>query len=124
VRLYGAGVTCSGNENGPGNATNLLPWSETFIKEHVFALRRWRRILVGMGHHARQLPLDGVDVCVLRPDPTTFVDRNVGGLVDRSEPYRHRLLGAKKEEPSLLHVQLGVDAVKARPIAKVLDLPC
>ena len=101
----------------------LLPWSETFIKEQISALRRWRGILVGM-RAIRQLPLDGIDVCVLRPDQPTFFDRvlwKVSRSLGTVPPSSVRRL--KREHPSLLHAHFGVDAVKAWPIAKALDLP-
>ena len=104
-------------------ATNLLPWSETFIREQILALRRWRGVLIGM-RQAHQLSLDGIDVCMLRPDPPTSFDRIRWKLSTWlgtvPGPTVSRL---KKERPSLLHAHFGVEAVKAWPIAKALDLP-
>ena len=103
--------------------SNLLPWSETFIKEQILALRRWRGVLIGM-RQAHQLSLDGIDVCMLRPDPPTLIDRarwrlnRSLGTIPRSTVRRLR-----RESPLLLHAHFGVDAVKAWPIAKALDLP-
>jgi glycosyltransferase involved in cell wall biosynthesis len=103
--------------------SDLLPWSETFIKEQMLALRRWRGLLVGM-RQLHQLPLDGVTVCVLRPDEPTFANRvlwkvnRLLGTVPRST-----ITCLKRECPSLLHAHFGVDAITAWPIAKALGLP-
>jgi glycosyltransferase involved in cell wall biosynthesis len=101
----------------------LLPLSETFIKDQLIALRRWRGVLVGL-HQLRELPLDGMDVRVLRADHRTFFGRlrwklsKWMGTVP--QPVIKRL---KQEGASLLHVHFGVDAIEAWPIAKALDLP-
>jgi glycosyltransferase involved in cell wall biosynthesis len=90
--------------------SNLLPVSETFIKEQMLALRRWRGTLVGL-NKLNALSLDGLDVLVLRPDNTTgFTPESV-------------LKRLADEEPSLLHVHFGVEAIHAWPIARALNLP-
>ena len=52
----------------------LLPWSETFIKEQVLALRRWRGVLIGM-RQLHQLSLEGLDIRMLRSENPTFARR-------------------------------------------------
>jgi glycosyltransferase involved in cell wall biosynthesis len=101
----------------------LLPLSETFIKDQLIALRRWRGVLVGL-HRLRELPLDGIDVRTLRADHRTFFERLrwklskwIGTV---PQPVIERL---KKEGAALLHVHFGVDAIEAWPIAKALNLP-
>lgn len=102
---------------------NLLPWSETFIKEQMLALRRWRGVLIGV-HQLHQLSLEGLESCVLRPEKLTFADRlrrklsRSPGMVPRST-IKH----LQRERPSLLHAHFGVDATAAWPIAKALDVP-
>ena len=104
-------------------ATNLLPWSETFIREQMLALRRWRGMLIGM-RQLHQLSLSGLDTCVLRPEEPNFIDRlrwklsKSLGMIPASTIRR-----LQRERPSLLHAHFGVEAVKAWPIAKALDLP-
>jgi hypothetical protein len=51
--------------------SDLLPFSETFIKEQFVALRRWRGILVGQ-RRLCELPLDGIDIRILRADQPFF----------------------------------------------------
>jgi glycosyltransferase involved in cell wall biosynthesis len=125
--------------HGPGNASyasasptaktvliyksTLLPWSETFIKDQILALKGWRGVLVGERHLA-QLSLDGLDVCLLRPDKLRLIDRAARKFT--------RLIGAVprltvkrlcEKRASLLHVHFGTDAVCAWPIARALNLP-
>jgi glycosyltransferase involved in cell wall biosynthesis len=101
----------------------LLPLSETFIKDQVMALRRWRGVLVGM-HQLHELPLDGIDVQTLRADHRTFFERlhwKLSKSIGRvPQPAIKRL---KTEGASLLHAHFGVDAIDAWPIAKSLNLP-
>ena len=101
----------------------LLPLSETFIREQLTALRRWRGILVGQ-RRIDALPLDGIDVQTLRADCPNFPERlrwkvsKWMGTVPRPT-----LTLLQQEAPSLLHVHFGVNAVEAWPIAKALNLP-
>jgi glycosyltransferase involved in cell wall biosynthesis len=103
-------------------ASNVLPWSETFIKEQILSLRRWRGVLVGM-HRAGQLPLDELDVRILGRDRTTLLERvrrrihKDAGAIPRSAAGR-----LKGEQASVLHAHFGVEAVKAWPLAQALDL--
>ena len=53
---------------------NLLPWSETFIKEQLLALRHWRGILVGKDL-LHELPLDVANIRILRGDSPSFLER-------------------------------------------------
>jgi glucosyltransferase len=104
-------------------ATNLLPWSETFIKEQISALHRWHGTLIGM-RRARQLSLDNIDVCVLRPDEPTFFNRlrwKVSRTFGTIPTSTVRQLSMSR--PSLLHAHFGVEGVKAWPIAKALNVP-
>ena len=103
--------------------SDLLPWSETFIREQVLALRKWHGVLVGM-RELHQLPLDGLEVFLLRPAKSNFSDRLKWklskwlGTVPRSTVRRLR-----KKRPLLLHVHFGSEAITAWPIARALDLP-
>lgn len=104
-------------------ASNLLPWSETFIKEQILALRRWRGVLIGM-RRAHELSLDGMNVRTLRSEPPSFFDRLHWKLSRSLGTVPSSVINRlKNERPSLLHAHFGVEAVKAWPIAKALDLP-
>jgi glycosyltransferase involved in cell wall biosynthesis len=101
----------------------LLPLSETFIKEQVLALRDWRAVLVGR-KRLNQLPLDNLDIRVIGPASPGFQDRllwKAHKLVGSVPLPAKRMLEA--EQPSLLHAHFGVDALDAWPLARALRLP-
>lgn len=100
----------------------LLPVSETFVRDQVLALREWRGILVGQ-RNLMQLPLSGLDVRLLRQernlrDELAWKSGAILGSVPKSAV--NRLRG---ENASILHVHFGMDAVRAWPLAKALGLP-
>lgn len=101
----------------------LLPLSETFVKEQLIVLRRWRGVLVGL-RRLEELPLDGMDVWTFRADYLTFFERLQWKLNKwmRKLP-RPVFARLRQEGASLLHVHFGVDAIEAWPIAKSLNLP-
>ncbi|MET4045478.1 glycosyltransferase involved in cell wall biosynthesis [Bradyrhizobium sp. RT6a] len=101
----------------------LLPISETFIKEQILALIEWRAVLIGH-RNLKQLPLEDLDVRILEPQNWNLQSRLVWkvdkffGTVPRS--VRRTL---EMEQPSLIHAHFGPDALDAWPIAKTLDIP-
>ena len=103
---------------------DLLPYSETFIREQVLAYSSWSPVLVGMRRTASGLPLDGLDVRIMDDPTPTFI----------AEAYRRllRLLriaapGAtarlRREAASLIHVHFATDAVAYWPLIRRLGLP-
>lgn len=101
----------------------LLPLSETFIKEQILALRDWRAVLVGR-KKLDQLPLDDVDIRLIGPASSTFHDRllwKAHKLVGIIPQHIKRML--QEQEASLLHAHFGVDALDAWPLARALRLP-
>jgi glycosyltransferase involved in cell wall biosynthesis len=103
--------------------SELLPLSETFIREQILSYRRWKAVLIGL-HSAGSLPLDGLDVRVLRPARPGYLNRLQWRLsrAQRSVPQSIIQL-LKQESASLLHAHFGPDAVEAWPIARALGLP-
>ncbi|MCP3460061.1 glycosyltransferase [Bradyrhizobium sp. CCGUVB23] len=101
----------------------LLPISETFIKEQLLALRQWRPVLVGR-RILEQLPLDNLDVRIVGPQKSTLPTklswkfRRALGLV----PTR-AINELKAEDPLLVHAHFGMDALDAWPIARALRVP-
>jgi len=101
----------------------LLPVSETFIKEQVLALRQWRPVLVGR-QLLEQLPLDNLDVRIVGPQNSTLPTklswkfRRALGLI----PTR-AINELTAENPLLVHAHFGIDALDAWPIARALKLP-
>ena len=102
----------------------LLPLSETFIKEQILALKNWRAVLVG--HRlVNQLPLDSLDVRIVGPQQRSnlangllWKARRALGIVP---PGITR--GLKAENPQLIHAHFGMDALDAWPLARALNLP-
>ena len=103
--------------------SNLLPWSETFIREQVMALRRWRGILVGI-RELNQLALDDIEVRVLRPDRGGLLERAGWKLANRLGTFpRSAISSLVQERASLVHAHFGTEGVRAWPIARALNLP-
>jgi colanic acid/amylovoran biosynthesis glycosyltransferase len=109
--------------------TELLPLSETFIKEQVLAYRCWRAILAG--HYLGALSLEGLEVQMLGPLRESLAKRIAYklGLVPRALPSvlqhisQHKVDNLRCENPSLVHAHFGTDAILAWPLAKELGLP-
>jgi glycosyltransferase involved in cell wall biosynthesis len=101
----------------------LLPISETFIKEQVGAYRRWRGVLIGR----RSLPgldLDDLDVRLLRASRWRAADRVSWRAMRSTGRAPARVAkGLRDEAASLLHAHFGIDGVEAWPLALALDVP-
>src|SRR5688572_24262387 len=101
---------------------NLLPYSETFIREQVLALRRWHPVLVGERLLENGLPLEGVDVVLLR-DPRNLLMRwayaacQLLGLAHPDRLRRLRGTGA-----AALHAHFGTSAVDVWPLVRALEV--
>jgi glycosyltransferase involved in cell wall biosynthesis len=101
---------------------DLLPYSETFIREQVRMLVRWHGVLVGERRLPHGLPLDELDVRVVG-----YRHR----LLNRLARASSRLLTLPPDKPArlraehaqLLHVHFGIDAYLIWPVARRLDLP-
>jgi hypothetical protein len=103
--------------------SDLLPLSETFIREQILSYRSWQAVLVGM-RSISALPLTGLDVRILRPSRPGFLNR----LQWKLSRMRGTIPGSvvkmlRRERASLLHAHFGRDALEAWPIARALGLP-
>jgi len=99
--------------------TAWLPGSETFIRDHVTALRRWRPLLLGLRRLA-----DGLDVVPARAPYGDAGLRRLAWSVGRRTGY----LGAHddlllRRRPRLVHAHFGPDAVEVLPICRRHRLP-
>jgi glycosyltransferase involved in cell wall biosynthesis len=104
--------------------SNLLPISETFIKEQVSSLRRWRGVLVGTQRATSSLSLEGLNLIQLGPDNPGLIHRIHGKLRRLSATMpRSAFRRLRQEGASLIHAHFGTDAVEAWPIAQALNLP-
>lgn len=109
---------------------DLLPFSETFIREQVLVLHRWSGVLIGH-RQLKQLSLNGVNVLMLGSGRRLFATRLLrkAGLLpwlmdSALQGMRPSILDRlHRLNPSLLHAHFGVDAVSAWPLAEKLGLP-
>jgi glycosyltransferase involved in cell wall biosynthesis len=103
--------------------SRLLGSSETFIRDQVSALKRFKPTLVG------RHPIDGLDLQYLE---TTFLDcrsvnrvcshfSNAWQMLQLPRPLAVRKL--RRLLPSLIHAHFGIDGVEVAPYARQLDLP-
>lgn len=102
---------------------DLLPISETFIRDQVLALRKWRPILVGR-RLSDELPLDDLDVRIAGPQHSAIARnllwkfRRAFGVIPSKV-----IKELRSENPLLVHAHFGIDAVDAWPIARALKVP-
>lgn len=102
--------------------TQILPISETFVRDQACALRRWRPVLTGE-RTIGQLPLDGMAVRALHDGPPTLLQRLIGmgaRYLDRPVPGMLRLM--RGVAPKLVHAHFGFDGVEAWPVARALGV--
>lgn len=103
--------------------TDLLPYSETFIREQAMALRSWSPVLVGYSR-TPGLELAPLEHIVLQPPAASRSTKLIGKmramawLADRSHVERLR-----SENASLVHAHFGHGAVAIYPVAQALGLP-
>jgi glycosyltransferase involved in cell wall biosynthesis len=103
--------------------TQVLPLSETFVRDQALALRRWQPILVGE-REVRALPIEGLPVRTGFSGPATFRQRAMGMVSRRlglAPPRMTRIM--RGVAPSLIHAHFGFDGVEAWPIARRLGVP-
>jgi glycosyltransferase involved in cell wall biosynthesis len=103
--------------------SDLLPYSETFIREQILACRRWRPVLVGT-HVVSGVSLEGLDIRLLGPSSTGPLGRKWREVLRELDYAPPRTVAKlKREAASLVHVHFGHEAVAFWPIARRLGLP-
>ena len=103
--------------------TQILPLSETFVRDQALALRRWRPVLVGE-REVKALPIDGLPVRTAFVGPATLVQRGVGMVSRMAGLAPPRMTGVMREvAPRLIHAHFGFDGVEAWPVARRLGVP-
>lgn len=102
---------------------DLLPLSETFIRQQSSALKEWRPILVGR-RLANQLGLENLEVRTIGPASPTLGARAswkiamaLGHLPRRSKAL------LQSDQVRLLHAHFATDALGAWPVARALRVP-
>lgn len=125
-----ATVSLSGSDqsvaSGPRVAiyrTQILPFSETFVRDQALALRRWRPILVGE-REIKALPVEGLPVQTAFVGGATLKQRATGMVGRKLGLPPPRMTGVVRHvAPRLIHAHFGFDGVEAWPIARRLGLP-
>lgn len=103
--------------------TQILPLSETFVRDQALALRNWKPVLVGE-RQIDALPLSGLQVSARYHGAPTLRQRLAGlawRRLNRPSPAMTCLVG--KVGPALIHAHFGFDGVEAWPIAQRLAIP-
>ena len=103
--------------------TNLLPLSETFIRNQVLALKRWRAMLIGLqyagGLELSELHCQLLSSYKMRPIPNVF--RAVLRHFNLPPPGVRRYL--QSLQPNVAHVHFGTDLVALWPMLNHLQVP-
>lgn len=104
--------------------SNLLPISETFVREQALALKQWQPILLGLRKLDKGLPLEPL-TCVLVPH---LWDNLIQRWLTKYclwfyKPIPQLVSVLKDIKPDLVHVHFGTDAVDIWPSIKAAGLP-
>lgn len=103
--------------------TQILPRSETFVRDQALALRRWQPYLFGE-RKIESLPLQTLPAAALYEGPPRFLQKLQGSTwrrLNRAPPGIIKL--ARRIRPTLIHAHFGFDGVEAWPVAQVLGVP-
>ena len=104
--------------------SQLLPYSETFIKEQFVALRDWHGVLIGEEILSNGLDLEGLDLRLIASPRKNAVQRLVGKVTRFLDiPFPGVVGYLVRENAQLLHIHFGIEAVRFWPIARALGLP-
>ncbi len=102
--------------------TQILPLSETFVRDQALALARWRPVLVGE-RAIGALPLGNLAVSTLYSGRPTLTQRVSGLAFRRLDLPRPGMCGLVRQvRPLLIHAHFGFDGVEAWPVARRLGL--
>lgn len=101
----------------------ILPYSETFIKEQVRSYQRWEPVLAGVTRNPG-LDLGGIAARTFGSTEPNLVER-AGWAFHRwrNTMPKNVVRALKADMASVLHAHFGTDAVRAWPAAKAIGLP-
>ncbi|GBQ28088.1 glycosyltransferase [Gluconacetobacter azotocaptans] len=103
--------------------TEILPLSETFVRDQSLALQRWKPVMIGE-RLVDRLPLDGLAARTRYSGPATLPQRArslLARTLDMAPPGLTRI--ARHVRPSLIHAHFGFDGVEAWHLARSLSVP-
>lgn len=103
--------------------SNVLAYSETFIREQVLACRRWRAVLLGRQRVAG-MALDDVPFRTLYPAaPGRLAGKALKLLRELGLPPPGLVALLRRQRPDLVHVHFGTDVVEEWPALSRLRVP-
>src|SRR6267142_3466250 len=103
---------------------DLLPYSETFIREQVLAYSSWSPVLVVTRRTASGLPLEGLEVRIMDDSTSTFIGKAYRRLLRFLRiAVPGQMARLRREAASLIHVHFATDAVAYWPLIRRLGLP-
>ena len=100
--------------------SQLLPLSETFIRDQALALTTWKPVLVGLNDVADGLRTSGIAREVIRQSDSR-IDRAVQFWLQR--PIPQLVTKLRELQCSLVHAHFGMDATLAWPSVNACKLP-
>jgi glycosyltransferase involved in cell wall biosynthesis len=99
---------------------DLLPISQTFIRDQTSALRRWQPILVGFREIQGGLSTPGIAREIVRPESRRILETLRFWF---SRPYPPLVERLRALQVDLVHVHFGTDATEIWPSVKAAGLP-
>ncbi|WP_323991547.1 glycosyltransferase [Nguyenibacter sp. L1] len=103
--------------------TEILPLSETFVRDQSLALTRWKPVMIGE-RLIDKLPLEGLPARARYRGPATLPQRARSMLarsLNRAPPGLARI--AQHVRPALIHAHFGFDGVEIWHLARRLSIP-
>lgn len=105
-------------------AHQLLPYSQTFVRDQVTAMKSWKPILIGERLEHGGLDIEALDVRVLSETGESLWERKERRVCQWLRwPYRKDLERLRGENAQLLHIHFATHATLVWPYAKALNLP-
>ena len=103
---------------------DLLPLSETFVRQQALGLRGWQALMVGHRFVPDGLDLSGLVAFVVGPNVVGFVNRLAWTVFRYTGwPASRAVRTLLATRPRLIHVHFATDAVAAWPWLEHCDLP-
>lgn len=104
--------------------SELLPISETFVREQALALKLWQPVLVGLKRLDKGLPLEPLDSVLVPHLRDSLIRRWLTKYrLWFCRPLPQLVAVLKDIKPNLVHVHFGTDAVDIWPSIKAAGLP-
>jgi glycosyltransferase involved in cell wall biosynthesis len=104
--------------------SRLLPYSETFIREQALTYSSWVPVFVGTEKLSHGLPLDPLEVRIMKDPPAGFIGRAYKSVCRRLGWAAHSaVMQLRSEAASLVHIHFATDAVQYWPMIRRLRTP-